>query len=55
MDIVEIEKILRESNVYIVSSINGEGNHIGRFNGFSEDANGDLIISVDIDDMSCTR
>lgn len=50
----EIETKLREHNVYIISSVEGKGNHIGRFKGFAVDADGDLIIETDIDELSCT-
>jgi len=49
-----IEKYLKENSAYIISSIDGEGNHVGRFKEFVIDANGDLIISTDIDSESCT-
>lgn len=49
-----IEKLLRENDVYIMSSIGGKGHHIGRFKGFRLDANDSLIIETDIDGMSCT-
>lgn len=50
----EIEAKLKEHNVYIISSVEGKGNHVGRFKGFSVDADGDLIIEADIDGLSCT-
>lgn len=50
----EIESKLKELNVYVISSVEGKGSHIGRFKGFSEDANGNLVIEVDIDMLSCT-
>jgi len=51
----EIENKLREKNIYIVASVEGKGNYVGRFNGFGCDADGDLIIWTDIDEVSCTR
>ena len=57
MSIDELNKIedkLREQNVYIMSSVDGKGVHIGRFKGFSRNANDDLIIEADIDAVSCT-
>ena len=57
MSIEELNKIenkLREQNVYIISSVDGRGVHIGRFKGFSRDANDDLVIEADIDGVSCT-
>lgn len=50
----ELESKLKELNVYVISSVEGKGSHIGRFKGFSEDANGDLVIETDIDKLSCT-
>lgn len=58
MDITEMNKIkekLEEQGVYIIASIEGKGHHIGRLKKLSLDANGDLIIEVDIDAASCTR
>ena len=49
----ELESKLKELNVYVISSVEGKGSHIGRFKGFSEDANGDLVIETDIDKLSC--
>ena len=49
-----IEDKLRKQNVYIIASVDGKGVHIGRFKGFSRDANDDLIIEADIDSVSCT-
>ena len=51
----EIEKELKEHDVYIISSVGGKGHHIGRFKTISVDANGDLIIESDIDEVSITR
>ena len=53
-DIDKIESMLREHNVYIISSIGGKGNHVGRLKGFSLDADGNLIIETDIDKKSST-
>ena len=57
MNIEELNKIedeLRKQNLYIISSIDGNGVHVGRFKGFSHDADGDLVIEADIDGVSCT-
>ena len=57
MNDTELNKIkekLEEQNVYVIASIEGKGCHIGRFKGFSLDANKQLIIEVDIDEKSCT-
>lgn len=53
-ELERIEKLLRENDVYIMSSIEGKGHHIGRFKGFALDANDSLIIETDIDSLSCT-
>ena len=50
----EIEEYLKEHNVYISSSIENNGTHIGRFKGITLDADGFPIIECDIDAMSCT-
>ncbi len=54
MDISEIEKALKKKNGYVIASIEGKGNYIGRINGVSLDADGDLIIECDIDNKSVT-
>lgn len=57
MNIEEIKKIdewLCKNNVYIASSIDGKGVHIGRFIGLTLDVDGDLVIYTDIDSLSCT-
>lgn len=54
-DLQMIEAILRKYNVYIISSVDGKGNHVGRLKGFSVDADGDLVIDADIDELSCTE
>ena len=57
MNIEEMKKIeewLNKNNVYIISSIDDKGVHVGRFKGLSLDANDDLVIDTDIDSLSCT-
>ena len=54
-DIAEhVEAVLAGCNTYVLSSIDGEGNHVGRFKGVSVDANGSLVINADIDKVFCT-
>ena len=53
--IKEIENVLKEKNAYIVASVGGNGNHVGRIKGLAVDANGNLIIEADIDSESCIR
>lgn len=53
-ELKQIEDYLTKNNVYIISSIDGVGVHVGRFKGFSLDANDDLVIDADIDSISCT-
>ena len=48
------EKMLGADNIYIVSSIDNKGAHVGRFKKCSLDADGNLIIETDIDSVSCT-
>lgn len=48
------EKMLKADNIYIVSSIDNKGTHVGRFKKCSLDADGNLIIETDIDSVSCT-
>ena len=48
------EKMLGVDNIYIVSSIDNKGTHVGRFKRCSLDADGNLIIETDIDSVSCT-
>lgn len=51
----QIENKLKENKAYVISSIDEKGHHVGRFKGFSLDANGDLIIEIDIDAISSTK
>ena len=48
------EKMLKADNIYIISSIDDKGTHVGRFKRCSLDADGNLIIETDIDSVSCT-
>lgn len=50
----EFFKKLQEANAYINASIEGKGVHIGRIKGLSFDADGNPIIDIDIDALSCT-
>lgn len=49
-----IKSIKNVDNLYIQASIEGVGVHIGRIKGLSYDADGDPILEVDIDAVSCT-
>lgn len=51
----EIETMLRKHNAYIISSVDGKGAHVGRLKGVTVDADGNLVIESDIDNVSCTR
>lgn len=44
----------KEQDVYIIASIGGEGNHIGRIKNISLDADYDVVIEVDVDEKSVT-
>lgn len=44
----------KNQEVYIIASIEGKGNHIGRIKNISLDADDDVIIEVDIDEKSVT-
>lgn len=50
----KIEDALCKHDVYVMSSVDGAGAHVGRFKEFSYDANGALVIMTDIDSVSCT-
>ena len=54
-ELKRIEKLLRENDVYVESSIEGKGCHLGKFKGFSLDADDSVIIETDIDALSCTK
>ena len=45
----------KNQEVYIIASIEGKGNHIGRIKNISLDVNDDVIIEVDIDEKSVTE
>ena len=51
----EVEEFLREHNAYILSSIEGEGVHVGRFKCLSLDADGYPIVECDIDKISVSK
>ena len=51
----ELELFLLEHNVYILSSIEGKGVHVGRFKQISLDADGNPVIECDIDKESSVR
>lgn len=44
----------KNQEVYIIASIEGKGNHIGRIKNISLDVSDDVIIEVDIDKKSVT-
>lgn len=44
----------KNQEVYIIASIEGKGNHIGRIKNISLDTDDDVIIEVDIDEKSVT-
>lgn len=44
----------KNQEVYIIASIEGKGNHIGRIKNISLDADDDVVIEVDIDEKSVT-
>lgn len=50
-----IEKLLNKNHAYIVSSIEDEGCHIGRFKSLEADVDGDWVICADIDKVSITE
>ena len=49
----EIEELLKEHSVSVLSSIEGKGIHVGRFKGIALDADGFPVIECDIDKESC--
>lgn len=54
MYISELENFIKNNNIYIASSIEGKGVHIGRIKDISYDADGAIVINTDIDAKSCT-
>lgn len=51
----EILSTLQENHAYVIASVNGVGNYVGRIKGITYDANNTPIIEVDIDSVSCTK
>lgn len=54
LDIKKVEEILKRNGAYILSSVDGEGYHVGRFKGIGLDTEGNFIIEADIDNISST-
>lgn len=50
----KIEEELRMHDAYIISSVDGNGAHVGKFKGISYDSDGNLVIETDINSRSCT-
>lgn len=50
----KIEQYLKQHGCYVLSSIEGEGTHVGRFKRISLDADDDVVINIDIDAVSVT-
>ena len=46
---------MNNREVYIVSTIDGKGCHIGKITGVSLDANDGIVIETDIDSVSVTK
>lgn len=51
----EILSTLQENHAYVIASVNGVGNYVGRIKGIAYDANNTPIIEVDIDSVSVSR
>lgn len=49
-----IKSLLTDSGAYIMSSIEGKGCHIGRIKDVGLDSDGNMVIDIDIDRVSCT-
>lgn len=49
-----IDKILKEHDVYIVSSVKGQGHFLGRLKGISLDAENGIVLDTDIDALDCS-
>lgn len=54
-DISNLKETLERHNAYVIASIGGGGCYIGSLKEISLDANGDLVIVSDIDNISCTK
>ena len=53
--LAKLRSIIDNRNVYVMSTIDGCGCHIGKITGFSLDANDGIVIETDIDGVSTTR
>lgn len=51
----EIEQYLKQHGCYVLSSVEGKGTHVGRLNKISLDANDDIVLDIDIDDIPTAK
>lgn len=53
--LAKLRSIMNNREVYIMSTIDGEGCHIGKITGISLDANDGIVIETNIDSISATE
>ena len=53
--LAKLRSIIDNRNVYIMSTIDGCGCHIGKITGVSLDANDGIVVETDIDGVSATK
>lgn len=54
-NLLNSDTYINNREVYIMSTIDGKGCHIGRITGVSLDANDGIVIETDIDSVSATE
>ena len=53
--LAKLRSIMNNREVYIMSTIDSKGCHIGKITGISLDANDGIVIETDIDSVSATE
>lgn len=53
--LAQLRSIIDNCEVYIMSTIDGKGCHIGKITGVSLDANDGIVIETDIESVSVTK
>lgn len=51
----KLRSIISNRDVYIMSTVDGKGCHIGKITGVSLDANDGIVIETDIESVSATK
>lgn len=50
-----LEGVSENQNIYIISTLDGKGTHIGRINKVSFDADGDVVLEANVESVSETN